>query len=86
MLPIRKAQMDDGDAMVRRSLRTLVGYLSRRTFASQYVINIGYGDDKKVFPRLPRFNVDEIARFADPRTLDGNRLRLQFLNGDTIET
>ncbi len=33
-------------------------------FVSQYVINIGYGDDKKVFPRLPRFNVDEIARFA----------------------
>jgi len=33
-------------------------------FASQYVINIGYGDDTKVFPRLPRFNVDEIARFA----------------------
>jgi 3-hydroxypropanoate dehydrogenase len=33
-------------------------------FVSQYVINIGYGDDSKVFPRLPRFNVDEIARFA----------------------
>jgi 3-hydroxypropanoate dehydrogenase len=32
-------------------------------FVSQYVINIGYGDDTKVFPRLPRFNVDEIARF-----------------------
>jgi 3-hydroxypropanoate dehydrogenase len=33
-------------------------------FVSQYVINIGYGDDSKVFPRLPRFNVDEIARFG----------------------
>lgn len=31
---------------------------------SQYLINIGYGDDTQVFPRLPRFNVDEIARFA----------------------
>ena len=33
-------------------------------FVSQYVINIGYGDDAKIFQRLPRFNVDEIARFA----------------------
>ena len=33
-------------------------------WASQYLINIGYGDDSKLFPRLPRFNVDEIARFA----------------------
>jgi 3-hydroxypropanoate dehydrogenase len=33
-------------------------------FVAQYVINIGYGDDTKSFPRLPRFNVDEIARFA----------------------
>ena len=32
-------------------------------FRSQYLINIGYGDDTKLFPRLPRFNVDEIARF-----------------------
>lgn len=32
-------------------------------FASQYLINIGYGDDAKLFPRLPRFNVDEIASF-----------------------
>jgi len=31
---------------------------------SQYLINIGYGDDVEVYPRLPRFNVDEIARFA----------------------
>ncbi len=33
-------------------------------WASQYLINIGYGDDSKLFPRLPRFNADEIARFA----------------------
>ncbi len=33
-------------------------------WVSQYLINIGYGDDSKLFPRLPRFNVDEVARFA----------------------
>lgn len=32
-------------------------------YKTQYLINIGYGDDTKLFPRLPRFNVDEIARF-----------------------
>lgn len=31
--------------------------------ASQYLINIGYGDDSKLFPRLPRLNVDEVARW-----------------------
>jgi 3-hydroxypropanoate dehydrogenase len=33
-------------------------------FTSQYLINVGYGDDTKVFPRLPRFSAREIARFA----------------------
>jgi 3-hydroxypropanoate dehydrogenase len=32
-------------------------------WVSQYLVNLGYGDDTKVFARLPRFNVDEIARF-----------------------
>jgi 3-hydroxypropanoate dehydrogenase len=33
-------------------------------FVSQYLVNLGYGDDTKVYPRLPRFNVDEISRFV----------------------
>jgi 3-hydroxypropanoate dehydrogenase len=39
-------------------------FFAEGRWASQYLINLGYGDDTKVFPRLPRFNVDEIARFA----------------------
>jgi len=39
-------------------------FFPNRQFVSQYVVNIGYGDDAKVTPRLPRFNVDEIARFT----------------------
>lgn len=31
---------------------------------SQYLINLGYGDDTKVFPRLPRSHVDEITRYV----------------------
>jgi 3-hydroxypropanoate dehydrogenase len=33
-------------------------------FLTQYVINIGYGDDTKVWPRLPRFDARDIARYA----------------------
>jgi 3-hydroxypropanoate dehydrogenase len=33
-------------------------------WASQYLINLGYGDDTKLFPRLPRLDAREIARFA----------------------
>ena len=31
---------------------------------SNILINIGYGDTEKLFPRSPRFDFDEIARFA----------------------
>lgn len=31
---------------------------------SNILINIGYGDPEKLFPRSPRFAFDEIARFA----------------------
>jgi 3-hydroxypropanoate dehydrogenase len=34
------------------------------TFKSLWLANLGYGDDTKVFPRLPRFDFDEIARFV----------------------
>ncbi len=33
-------------------------------FVSIYLINLGYGDDTKTTPRLPRFAVEEIARYA----------------------
>lgn len=33
-------------------------------FVSQYLINIGYADKAKVFPRLPRFRPSEIAHYA----------------------
>lgn len=31
---------------------------------SNFIINIGYGDPAKLFPRSPRLSFDEIARFA----------------------
>jgi hypothetical protein len=31
---------------------------------SNFIINIGYGDETKLFPRSPRLAYEEIARFA----------------------
>ena len=33
-------------------------------FVSQYLINIGYADTSKMFPRLPRFRASEVAQYA----------------------
>jgi 3-hydroxypropanoate dehydrogenase len=33
-------------------------------FVSQYLINIGYGDDTRIWPRLPRFEAHDISQYA----------------------
>ncbi len=33
-------------------------------FVSQYLINIGYADNAKVFPRLPRFRASDVSQYA----------------------
>jgi 3-hydroxypropanoate dehydrogenase len=33
-------------------------------FVAQYLINIGYGDDTKVWPRLPRFEAHDISQYV----------------------
>ena len=39
-------------------------FFAGTTVKSNILVNIGYGDAAKVFPRSPRFEFDEIARFA----------------------
>jgi 3-hydroxypropanoate dehydrogenase len=39
-------------------------FFAEGRFVSQYLINIGYGDDTKVWPRLPRFEAPDIARYV----------------------
>lgn len=39
-------------------------FFSDGRFASQYLINIGFGDYTHAPPRLPRFDVDDIASYA----------------------
>jgi 3-hydroxypropanoate dehydrogenase len=33
-------------------------------FVTQYLMNIGYGDDTKVWPRLPRFEAHDISQYT----------------------
>lgn len=33
-------------------------------FVSQYLINIGFADNAKTFPRLPRFRASDVARYV----------------------
>jgi len=33
-------------------------------WVSQYLVNIGFADDTKTPPRLPRLSADEVLRFA----------------------
>jgi 3-hydroxypropanoate dehydrogenase len=39
-------------------------FFAGTTLRSNFLINIGYGDDAKLFPRNPRLDFSEIARFA----------------------
>ncbi len=64
IIALRSVGLDAGPMAGFERLIVDAAFFPDGQFVSQYVINIGYGDDKKVFPRLPRFNVDEIARFA----------------------
>jgi 3-hydroxypropanoate dehydrogenase len=39
-------------------------FFAGTTIESNFLVNIGYGDDTKVYPRNPRLGFDEIARIA----------------------
>jgi 3-hydroxypropanoate dehydrogenase len=63
IIALRSIGLDAGPMAGFDRAKVDAAFFPDRRFRSQYLINIGYGDDTKVFPRLPRFNVDEIARF-----------------------
>ena len=39
-------------------------FFAGTSFRANFLMNIGYGDPAKLFPRSPRFDLAEIARFA----------------------
>jgi len=39
-------------------------FFAGTSIRSNFPMNIGYGDVRKLFPRSPRLNFEEIARFA----------------------
>jgi 3-hydroxypropanoate dehydrogenase len=39
-------------------------FFAGTSFKSNIVVNIGYGDPTKLFPRAPRFSFEQMAKFA----------------------
>ncbi len=37
-------------------------FFASTTYKSNFLCNLGYGDDKDMFPRSPRFDFDEACR------------------------
>lgn len=64
IIALRSFELDAGPMAGFERSTVNAAFFPDGQFVSQYVINIGYGDDTTVYPRLPRFNVEEIARFA----------------------
>lgn len=63
ILTLRALGLDAGAMGGFDREKTNAAFFPDGKWLSLYLINIGYSDDAKVFPRLPRLRPDEIARF-----------------------
>ena len=64
ILALRSLGLDTGPMTGFNNAAVDEAFFAGTTVKSNILINIGYGDAAKVFPRNPRFDFDEIARFA----------------------
>lgn len=64
ILALRAVGLDTGPMTGFDSKAVDDAFFAGTTVKSNILVNIGYGDAAKVFPRSPRFEFDEIARFA----------------------
>ena len=64
ILALRAIGLDSGAMGGFDKAKVDAAFFPDGRFVSLYLINIGYGDDSKGFPRLPRLKPDEIARFV----------------------
>ncbi|HEY3675201.1 MAG TPA: malonic semialdehyde reductase [Candidatus Tumulicola sp.] len=61
IIALRAVGLDAGPMAGFDRHKVDAAFLPDGRFVSQYLINIGYGDDTKVWPRLPRFEAHDIA-------------------------
>ena len=64
ILALRAVGLDTGPMTGFDNAAVDAAFFAGTTFKSNILINIGYGDAAKLFPRNPRFGFDEIASFA----------------------
>jgi 3-hydroxypropanoate dehydrogenase len=64
ILALRAVGLDTGPMTGFDNAKVDAEFFAGTDVKSNVLINIGYGDAAKLFPRSPRFSFDEIAKFA----------------------
>jgi 3-hydroxypropanoate dehydrogenase len=64
ILALRAVGLDVGPMSGFDQAQVDVAFFAGTRIRSNFLINIGYGDTTKLFPRSPRLAFEEIARFA----------------------
>ncbi len=64
ILALRAVGLDAGPMGGFDNARVDEAFFAGTTVKSNFLINIGYGDEEKLFPRSPRLDFEEIASFA----------------------
>ena len=62
ILALRAVGLDTGPMSGFDNAKVDTEFFPDSQFKSNVLINIGYGDASKIFPRLPRFSFDQIAK------------------------
>ena len=64
ILALRAVGLDTGPMTGFDNAKVDEAFFAGTSVKSNVIINIGYGDASKLFPRSPRFSFDQIAKFA----------------------
>ncbi|MEM5298467.1 malonic semialdehyde reductase [Burkholderia sp. JPY481] len=64
ILAARALGLDTGPMSGFDQAKVDAAFFTGTTVKSNFLINLGYGDPSKLFPRSPRFSFDEAARIA----------------------
>ena len=64
ILALRAVGLDTGPMSGFDNAKVDAAFFAGTQVKSNFLINIGYGDPAKLFPRSPRFAFDEVARLA----------------------
>jgi 3-hydroxypropanoate dehydrogenase len=64
LLALRAVGLDTGPMSGFDSSKVDADFFAGTTFKSNFIVNIGYGDHSKLFPRAPRFSFEQMAKIV----------------------